>query len=124
MKQEKSGVKDLNGKMIREGDLLLDRTPSKGIVVFSKGEFWVTSDYQDRDITILDSDCDLLNEDLIFINKMVVVGSIYTESLFDEKELEKELDNYFKNVSKEQFILDLEKSNCLHLVEDINQNNK
>jgi hypothetical protein len=36
-----------------------------------------------------------------------------------EKELEEQIENYFKNVTKEQFLKDLEKANCLHLVEDI-----
>jgi hypothetical protein len=38
--------------------------------------------------------------------------------MFDKETLMKEMDNYFKNVTKEQFIKDLEKADCLHLVEE------
>jgi hypothetical protein len=39
--------------------------------------------------------------------------------MLDEKELAESIDVYFNNVSKEQFINDLEKAGCLHLIEDV-----
>jgi hypothetical protein len=38
--------------------------------------------------------------------------------MLDKEALMNEIENYFKNVTKEQFIKDLEKVDCLHLVED------
>lgn len=39
--------------------------------------------------------------------------------MWNEKILMKELDKYFDNVTKEQFLKDLQDANCLHLVEDV-----
>lgn len=36
---------------------------------------------------------------------------------FDEKELIKEIDDYFDNKTKEQVLKDLESAGCLHLIE-------
>jgi hypothetical protein len=77
MKKENTGIKDSNDKIIREGDLLLDNISTKGIVVLSNGEHWVTTDYNGRDIKILNKECDLLNEDLVYDNKMVILGNIF-----------------------------------------------
>jgi hypothetical protein len=77
MKKENTGIKDSNDKMIREGDLLLDNISTKGIVVISNGEHWVTTDYNGRDIKILDKECDILNDELVYYNKMVILGNIF-----------------------------------------------
>lgn len=39
--------------------------------------------------------------------------------MWDEKELLKQMDDYFINTSKEQFIKDLEETNSLQYVEEV-----
>lgn len=75
--KELVNIRDIKGKVIREGDILSDKVPSKGIVKLLKGRYMVTSDYAGRDILLLDDDCDLLTEDLVLGNKMQVVGNVY-----------------------------------------------
>jgi hypothetical protein len=41
--------------------------------------------------------------------------------MWDEKILMKQLDDYFKNITKEQLLKDLEECDCLHLVEDVKE---
>ncbi|PLR72184.1 YopX family protein [Bacillus sp. UMB0728] len=74
--KEDTGVKDLNGKPVLEGDVLADKVPSKGIVIFSEDQFVVTSDFDGRDIRQV-SHSDLLNENLILDNNMYVIGNIH-----------------------------------------------
>jgi YopX protein len=75
--KEETTIRDANDKLIREGDILEDNVPSKGIVKLSEGQFWVTTDYHGRDINAFDSECDLLSEGLISCNHMVVTGNIH-----------------------------------------------
>lgn len=41
---------------------------------------------------------------------------------WDEKELLTEIDDYYNNTSKEQFLKDLEETNSLSFVEDVEEN--
>lgn len=41
--------------------------------------------------------------------------------MWNEKELLEQLDNYFKNTSKEQFLKDLEETNCLQFLEKVKE---
>ena len=72
-----TGVKDLRGKPILEGDVIADNIPSKGIVVeVEQGVFVVTSNYNSRDIRQI-GHSDVLCEDLVRYNEMVVIGNIH-----------------------------------------------
>lgn len=75
-----SGIKDIRGKIIKEGDILIDNIPTKGIVKIIDGKYLVTSNYKGRDINLVDDDCDLLSEVLIKYNDMEIVGSIYNQT--------------------------------------------
>ncbi|WP_446936673.1 YopX family protein [Lysinibacillus fusiformis] len=75
--KENTGVNDLNGKAIREGDILIDNLPSKGIVVRLKdGQYVVTSDFQGRDIRQIENS-DSLNAYLIKDHEMTSIGNIH-----------------------------------------------
>ena len=75
--KEPTGVNDMYGKAILEGDVLIDVLPSKGIVVrLEDGQYIVTSDFLGRDIRQI-GNSDLLNDDLIKDNKMSVIGNIH-----------------------------------------------
>jgi hypothetical protein len=41
--------------------------------------------------------------------------------MWDEKELLEQLDNYFKNTTKEQLLKDLEETGCSDFVEDVKE---
>ncbi|MFL1998371.1 YopX family protein [Lysinibacillus irui] len=75
--KENTGVNDLNGKAILEGDILVDNLPSKGIVVrLEDGQYAVTSDFQGRDIRQIENS-DLLNTYLIKDHEMTSIGNIH-----------------------------------------------
>jgi hypothetical protein len=76
--KEHTGIKDWNGNFILEGDVLSDKVPSNGIVVYSEGKYLVTSDFQGRNIMQL-GHSDLLNERLVNDNEMVVIGNIHDD---------------------------------------------
>ena len=75
--KESTGVNDMYGRAILEGDVLIDVLPSKGIVVrLEDGRYVVTSDFQGRDIRQV-GHSDLLNDFLIKDHKMTVIGNIH-----------------------------------------------